>query len=498
MQQHRAAESPRFPCQGLSLQRIAGLTAVTLAMVFVNKLGIAGNAIFFTAIVVMNLAAKPGTAIAAMSLGLLALVANTAFVVKTSIWSIARFINLFSFAGRFALASAGDRTWIVAPSYMALMAFVFVAAVCSVLSGYYVHISLLKLFSFWIGMTGFFACIHSIRSTRIDTTEWFVSLATSVAALCVLALSLGVASNFKEHAISRGLYNLGLYHSQTMGPMGALFVTYLVCVVLFAGHRNRYLCLPLVVFLAYCVRLTGSRTGMGTLILGLLTCLTLAFAWNRRGLDRLRLNVSRIALIALLILASGILLVAEFATGGAIGGAVKRIVLKTDKESVTLTFEGATASRQGSIEYSLANFRQSPIYGIGFQVATTDHFKENATLFYAPVEKGFLPTALLEEVGVVGTLFFVIFVGAFLYQLVRERNIPGTTMFLTLLFTNLGEASFFALAGHGAFGWMLVVAGILLGDRCVVVRQFGKPALQPHRHSMPLQEFHHACGASHS
>jgi hypothetical protein len=130
----------------------------------------------------------------------------------------------------------------------------------------------------------------------------------------------------------------------------------------------------------------------------------------------------------------------------------------------------------------MENFRRSPVFGIGFQVSTTEYFIQNASLFYAPIEKGFLPSALLEEVGVVGTSFFVIFVITMAVQLVRERNIPGVAMFATLLASNLGEASLFALAGHGAYGWILLVGGIVLGDRCIMPSAFGSlPRRQPRR-----------------
>jgi heme exporter protein D len=42
-------------------------------------------------------------------------------------------------------------------------------------------------------------------------------------------------------------------------------------------------------------------------------------------------------------------------------------------------------------------------------------------------------------------------------------------LILTFLAVNLGEAMFFSLAGHGAYGWLMMAAGIMLGQRCVVV-----------------------------
>lgn len=354
------------------------------------------------------------------------------------------------------------------PPYIAISAFCVVAALCSILSGYYVHIALLKLISFWVGISGFFACVYTLRRLKVDTTEWFIAQNAAVCGLAVLSLALGVGANFKESMLERGLYNLAFYHSQTMGPLAALMITYTTCVVLFTGHRNRWICLPIIVVLGYCVALSGSRTGFGTLVAGLLAILATSFVWSRRGLNRLRLNWSRPTIVALIAAAALGLMATDLVTGGRISGTFISFAAKKGKETESVTLEQAIATRQGVAEQSYANFKESPIYGIGFQVSTAEFFKQNATLFYAPVEKGFLPTAILEEVGVLGTTAFVVFLVTMFADLVKQRNIPGFAMFVALLASNLGEASIFALAGHGAYGWMLVVGGILLGDRCFI------------------------------
>jgi hypothetical protein len=122
------------------------------------------------------------------------------------------------------------------------------------------------------------------------------------------------------------------------------------------------------------------------------------------------------------------------------------------------------------------NFLESPLIGIGFEVSKSHYFEENATLFYAPIEKGFLPLAVLEETGVIGTFFFLVFLVTYMRSLGNSLNVPGLAMFLTFLAVNCGESMFFALGGHGAFGWLLFTAGTQLGDRCVERIQPFKPS----------------------
>lgn len=463
-----------FPAEGLSVKRIGWMAAVTLALIFVNKAGLPGNLVFFAIVLWMLVAGTPKTAVMGMTVELLALIANTAFVAKNAIWTIARFVCLFAFSGRFAFAGTGG-AWVNSSPYIALNMFVVAAALCSLLSGYFVHIAMLKLASFWIGMTGFFTCIDTIRRRRIDTTEWFVAQSAVVCALCAASLALGVSANFKAGMAARGLHNLGFYHSQTMGPAAAMIIIYLTSVFLFAGHRNRWLCLPLIGFLLYCLYLTGSRTGAGTLVFGLSTTLLVVLFFQPKGKKRLRLNVSRTALAGAIIFGVIATAAVDALTGGRLTSGVISFAAKKGKEVETVTIEDAFETRKASIEQSYHNFIESPVFGIGFQVAKNEMFAQNASLFYAPVEKGFLPTCVLEEVGVFGTAFFLIFLFAVISHLVREKNIPGLTLFATWVVSNLGEATFFAMAGHGAYGWMLVTAGIVLGDRCVVPALLRRP-----------------------
>lgn len=471
----KTAATAALPCAPLSPWRIFVIASVSVACLLVNKAGIPGNIVFFL-ICGFMLTRRPATALAGAMLPMIGLCTNTAFVPKTIPWTFGRFLNLFAFTGRFALAG-GDFRWLTSPQYLTLTLFCIVAAACSLLSGYYVHIALLKLFSFWVGMTGLFGCMGTIRRTGTDTTEWYIAQATMIAMLCGLALALGVGSNFRgEFSMESGLYNLAFYHSQTMGPASALLILYLVCGYLFAGHRNRWICLPIAGALLVFLFMTRSRTGVGTLLAGLIVALVSAILFQRKRRLRLRLNVSRPALIGMVVTVTTVLLITDTLLDGTITKSVLSFAAKRVSEVESLTVEEAFATRRRLFEMSYNNFLDSPIYGIGFQVSTSRYFIEHATLFTAPVEKGFLPTAVLEEVGLVGATFFLIFLSTMIGHLVRDRNIPGLTMFAAFLACNLGEVTIFGLAGPGMYEWMLVAGGIVLGDRCTMPLPNKKPA----------------------
>jgi hypothetical protein len=460
----QSVESPLFPCRGLSVSRVALYACATVSFLLANVLGFAGNAMFF-AVVALLLVGSPSLSLMGFSCAVLALTANVAFVPKSIVFTFSRVLSVAIFSARFAFA--GDTAWMRSPPYIALTFFCAVAATCSIVSGYFTHIALMKILVFWTGMTGFFAFIATIRQRKIDTTEWFVAQAGAVCILNALALFLGVAQNFKGENVSHGLYNLGLYHSQTAGPIAALLMIYLVCLVLFAGHRNRWICWPLLGFLAYGLFLTQSRTGAATLAVGLSIVAMFAFLFSSGRWRATRLNYSRtlIGLCMAAALLSGILF--DLGSQGSLTTRVRSFLIKSRRDSENVSIDRILSSRAALIEQSLQNFKASPIVGIGFGVSTNPNFQQNATILYAPVEKGFLPTALLEEVGLLGTITFIGFILTMFTSLARSRNIPGIAMFAALLTLNLGEAGIFALGGHSAFMWLFVVGGILLGDRCI-------------------------------
>jgi hypothetical protein len=460
----------RFPCRGLALSRILAYACAAVAFLFVNQGGLIGNIVFFVIAAAMMFG-RPMSALMGFTCAVLALTANTAFVAKSIVFTFSRVLSVVFFAARFGMA--GRLSFVRTPPYIALTVFCLAAAGCSIVGGYFTHIALMKLLVFWVGMTGFFAFVTVIRESRIDTTEWFVSQTVAVVVLSALSLVLGVSKNFRGEAVDHGLSNLAFYHSQTAGPIFSLLIVYLTCVLLFAGHRNRWVCLPILGFLVYALFLTRSRTGAGTLFAGLAVLTFLAIVWGRGRRFSIRLNYSRGFIVAACIAMTLGAVLYDLSTRGSLSAGIRSFVVKSQQNVEEIVAADILSSRKALIDRGWENFSQSPLVGIGFGVSTDQRFRDTATIFYAPVEKGFLPTALLEEVGLIGTTAFVGFLIAMFSSLISARNIPGVAMFASLLVLNLGEAGIFALGGHAAYMWLFVIGGILLGDRCTTAVRWG-------------------------
>ena len=142
-----------------------------------------------------------------------------------------------------------------------------------------------------------------------------------------------------------------------------------------------------------------------------------------------------------------------------------------DKRSLV---NAVTESRQGLMEYSLWEFKRSPIIGSGFQVAeyTRDTLKsQKGLIITAPIEKGILPVMVLGETGILGEITFLFFIFSFYVICTRRSYFVTITTFTVLLFTNAGEATFFSPGGGGGIMWMICVVGGFTVDTFVIHRK---------------------------
>lgn len=446
--------------------RIAACAILVIAFLLLNRAGTFGTVIFFTALLGMILR-SPEWALRAFMIAVLGLIANQAIVQKTALWTPARFVIPAACLIRFALDLQALRHPILRDTYAkALLGFIGAAAILSILTQYFVPIALLKLANFTVASFAIFASAKVMQLRRSDMTEWYITVILAIVALGLASIPLGIGYNFRGEGVTAYYFNGPFYHSNTLGPMAAMMAVYLGCVVVFGNYRNKWLCLAMMGCLLYFMYLTKSRTSFVSFAVGIALLVGLSFVYVRRGAIRLRMRVSRATLLGgLAALMLGVLL----ADRASFGSLTKLATVLANKTSTSdeFSWEQVLSSRQDLMAHTWQNFLDSPLIGIGFEVSKSRYFAENATLFYAPIEKGFLPLAVLEETGIIGTVFFVIFLFAYMRYLGNSLNVPGLVMFLTFLVVNCGESMFFGLAGHGAFGWLMFTAGSQLGDQCV-------------------------------
>ncbi len=123
-----------------------------------------------------------------------------------------------------------------------------------------------------------------------------------------------------------------------------------------------------------------------------------------------------------------------------------------DIETLTAAYE---ISRGALIDRLLVNIQENPVGGIGFGIASDpiDMKVERDPFFSfpvsAPIEKGVLPLAVLEELGVIGASLVLLWFLMVLRSASANGLEPLVVTIMALLL-NMGENTFFSPGGFGA------------------------------------------------
>ena len=206
-------------------------------------------------------------------------------------------------------------------------------------------------------------------------------------------------------------------------------------------------------------------------MIGFGATLCLAYVAPGTAHRRVRFHLSKLQLAVMAIAGSLLMVFVNFFTGNSVFSALGGFLNKYNDAELNLDVLFRT--RMPLIEQGYANYLSSPFTGIGFGTSYDPEFAATATWYSAPAEKGFLPLAVLEETGLSGAAFFWGFIVFFVIHMIRERNISGFGIFITMMAANLGEMMFFSFGGAGGMCWFVVAAGLVLSDRCLTTQALG-------------------------
>lgn len=214
------------------------------------------------------------------------------------------------------------------------------------------------------------------------------------------------------------------------------------------------------------VYMTRSRSGLLTSVVAA----TLIYGYclkkvNLRQSIRRKLKSAMMGLGVLIILCAGVMEVKSHA--------ITKWLRKTeDVAGDTRGFgEAVTESRMGLVESSMADFRSNPLFGTGFQVAEYMKYAfkdEKGLILSAPIEKGVLPVMVLGETGIIGSIFFWLFIVTFYVGCVKKRLYCCATLHTVFIVTNMAEATYFSPGGIGGYLWVMCVGGGFIIDTIVL------------------------------
>ncbi len=238
-----------------------------------------------------------------------------------------------------------------------------------------------------------------------------------------------------------------LNHPQALGPTAALLGAWASGRLLGLSRPRALdgallgLCLTLVV-------MSQSRAAGLALAMGVASAVLLLPVVTRTPLPRLMPGLaSRWALVAVVAAAIALVFV-----GPVLGQRLGSYIQKgSDSPS---WFEIADQSRGELVDKMVANIKEEPLTGIGFGVASdpSSMVTVRDSVLGLPVsavsEKGVLPLAVPEELGILGLLLVIIWLCPMIMRGARS-GVAAFAVLATVLFTNLGESTFFSPGGMG-------------------------------------------------
>lgn len=306
----------------------------------------------------------------------------------------------------------------------------------SLLFSVYASISILKIF-FWVW--AFVLCVYAWNNIEninktLDDLYFGLLILVILSIPFVFIPSIGFAVNGTGF---QGILNQPQAFGPTVGILGALSFSRIV----FKKEKNYldflviYICFVLII-------LSQARTAGLALIMSIIIyscCLVL----KGHSFDLFRNKKSLISIF----FSSGFLVVIfPF-----IIPFIENYIFKRDEASNLV--EAASASRGGLVEKMFINIEKYPLTGIGFGIdSDMDNMEIVREGFFgipisAAVEKGVLPIAILEELG----LFLAILVGIWIVYVLKQSfmNVVGFIMMLFILLVNLGESTLFSAGGLG-------------------------------------------------
>ena len=398
-------------------------------------------------------------AIQALALSWLLTMVNPGLAPEAALGAVGRYLVVFASAGSvLARSRLVSRPRLKPFTALTLGLGVFFLA-HSVFSSPLPDVSLLKAFSWMLVVMTLVAAWTGLtpdQRRRLSEQLFWGLVAVLVVSLPLLILPEGYLRN------GRGFQGI-LNHPQAFGPTMALLGAW--ASGRFLGEKRppwpliglATLCLALVV-------LSEARTAGLAMVMGIgIAATVIPFLANRKpGAVLPGLKSKRFQITVLLAL------VALVAAGPMLNAVVAGFISKGGRADVAGLIEAYDRSRGSLIEGMTENIWQDPWVGIGFGIAS-EPLSMNITrdpVFELPVgasvEKGVMPLAVLEEVGIPGLILFGLWIWVVLRRSARAGMAPLAVV-ITVLLINMGESVLFSPGGMGLLQLILISWAVSMG-----------------------------------
>ena len=329
--------------------------------------------------------------------------------------------------------------------------FALTALATSWVSSPVLAISLMKIAEFSFATTAVLIAFNHLKPHELMRLQsWFLTVGITVILLSALTL---LKPGFGA-GLNGGLQGV-LNQPQALGVFIAPFAAWSIAGVLLMRRRASWLEIGVALGTVVLILLTRARTAGFATFFGV-AVVTLARTVSRRAATQATLGRPMIVVT----LVGMVLIGVALSTGKLTQIATEYAFKGTEKDTHDIG-DAFYESRGGGVQTEWSNFLRQPLIGNGFGVYPDGRFPSGVVMFQgipisAPVEKGFLPTAVLEEDGLLGAILLslvIVWLGRYAW---RNSDLRWRAMFVACLGINVGECVLVSPGGIGMFDWLLV------------------------------------------
>lgn len=312
---------------------------------------------------------------------------------------------------------------------------------------YWILIMVILILS-WQGMS------FSLHENTIDWITAFLFIS--------ILISLVLFQYFPEigFTINNTYFQGILNHPQAMG-LAAASLTILLIYQLDTKNKNNFLLFIKIIIAISLLLLSGSRTAVLAIVLSMFISVLLFSIYKLlKGRLLVKFHMNKFYILGGLFLLILMIIFQE-----KIFNLILIFVNKTYTLDIGNLLSAYKKSRSVLYDPMIDNISKNFYDGIGFGLAS-DLSSMNIKYFKgipvsAPTEKGILPLAILEEVGVYGLIIFTLWV-LMLISLALKKGFRSLLVLLTILIFNFGESGFFSPNGFGML-YLILITSVVTG-----------------------------------
>ncbi len=423
----------------------ASFLITCLAVFILRFIPIAGELLVFIALSTYSFK-SPRAALQSLFLTQVLVLLNPELVENTVITSIGRFATLI------AAALSACRALIISSNKNEILTSFFIATL--VLSSYLIlhslffsplpDVSLLKAIAWSLAM------ITSIVAWSILSPEQRTQTSVDIFTGISLVIVASAPFNFSYIGYARngtGFQGI-LNQPQVFGITAASLFAYVLTNLLQQKRFSVTIALALALS-GVCIVLSKARVAFLSPIIGVSLAMAVQVISKRRSSKLQGLRSPFFWTLIVILSAVGAFRYEE------VGTFISDFVTNKRGGGASSLSEAYRQARGGAIDRMMVNIQDEPWTGIGFGISSISPSSMTITrepifglAVNAPVEKGILPLAVLEEVGVIGFMIFAMW--AFFAFLSAIANDDGRlSVLFTIFLINLAESTLFSPGGAG-------------------------------------------------